>query len=63
MSFRIERLPPSVSYGLDARLSKQAECHSYVLEKAVEVDRSVIGVFVEFAEIVFPSWADGSSRV
>jgi hypothetical protein len=31
----------------------QAECHSYVLEKAVEVDRSVIGVFVEFAEIVF----------
>jgi hypothetical protein len=35
----------------------QAECHSYVLEKAVEVDRSVIGVFVEFAESVFPSWA------
>jgi hypothetical protein len=37
MTFRIERLPPSLSYGLDARLSMQAECHSYVLETAVEV--------------------------
>jgi hypothetical protein len=36
MTFRIEGLPPSVNYGLDAGLPMQAECHSYVLEKAVE---------------------------